>query len=150
MFCNFWKILFVWLPRSVHLARRVLQLERQNTSLRRELDRCKLQSGQVSEEVNTHTQSAHVRACLRTAINGISLKFMPLKRNSKLCMLVPATCISHHHSSPTAARLWSDWILVSPQLSVAARSSSHHLPSPDLLSGHMQTFCWVVRSSAAF
>ncbi|XP_068597550.1 progesterone-induced-blocking factor 1 [Brachionichthys hirsutus] len=39
------------LKQSVHLARRVLQLERQNTSLRRELDRHKSQSGQISEEL---------------------------------------------------------------------------------------------------
>nr|XP_020494849.1 progesterone-induced-blocking factor 1 [Labrus bergylta] len=39
------------LKQSVHLARRVLQLERQNTSLRRELDTHKSQTGQVSEEL---------------------------------------------------------------------------------------------------
>ncbi|XP_068183456.1 progesterone-induced-blocking factor 1 [Antennarius striatus] len=39
------------LKQSVHLARRVLQLERQNTSLRRELDRHKSQSGQIYEEL---------------------------------------------------------------------------------------------------
>uniref|UniRef100_A0A8C3AKP4 Progesterone immunomodulatory binding factor 1 n=1 Tax=Cyclopterus lumpus TaxID=8103 RepID=A0A8C3AKP4_CYCLU len=38
------------LKQSVHLARRVLQLERQNTSLRRELERHKSQTGQISEE----------------------------------------------------------------------------------------------------
>uniref|UniRef100_G3P5S2 Progesterone immunomodulatory binding factor 1 n=1 Tax=Gasterosteus aculeatus aculeatus TaxID=481459 RepID=G3P5S2_GASAC len=40
------------LKQSVHLARRVLQLERQNTSLTRELERLKSQTGHVSEEVN--------------------------------------------------------------------------------------------------
>uniref|UniRef100_A0A671TUK7 Progesterone immunomodulatory binding factor 1 n=1 Tax=Sparus aurata TaxID=8175 RepID=A0A671TUK7_SPAAU len=39
------------LKQSVHLARRVLQLERQNTSLRRELERHKSQSGQLSDEL---------------------------------------------------------------------------------------------------
>ncbi|XP_030012559.1 progesterone-induced-blocking factor 1 [Sphaeramia orbicularis] len=39
------------LKQSVHLARRVLQLERQNTSLRRDLDRHKSQTGQISEEL---------------------------------------------------------------------------------------------------
>uniref|UniRef100_A0A3B4F4R1 Progesterone immunomodulatory binding factor 1 n=1 Tax=Pundamilia nyererei TaxID=303518 RepID=A0A3B4F4R1_9CICH len=38
------------LKQSVHLARRVLQLERQNTSLRRELESHKSQTGQISEE----------------------------------------------------------------------------------------------------
>lgn len=42
---------------SVHLARRLLQLERQNTSLRRELDGHRLQSEHASEEVNTHTHT---------------------------------------------------------------------------------------------
>uniref|UniRef100_A0A3Q2Q183 Progesterone immunomodulatory binding factor 1 n=1 Tax=Fundulus heteroclitus TaxID=8078 RepID=A0A3Q2Q183_FUNHE len=41
------------LKQSVHLARRVLQLERQNTSLRRELDRQQSQTGQLSQEVLT-------------------------------------------------------------------------------------------------
>uniref|UniRef100_A0A7N6AA95 Progesterone immunomodulatory binding factor 1 n=1 Tax=Anabas testudineus TaxID=64144 RepID=A0A7N6AA95_ANATE len=40
------------LKQSVHLARRVLQLERQNTSLRRELERHKSQTGQISEELS--------------------------------------------------------------------------------------------------
>ncbi|XP_022061964.1 progesterone-induced-blocking factor 1 [Acanthochromis polyacanthus] len=39
------------LKQSVHLARRVLQLERQNTSLRRELEMHKSQRGQISEEL---------------------------------------------------------------------------------------------------
>ncbi|KAK2824439.1 hypothetical protein Q5P01_021614 [Channa striata] len=39
------------LKQSVHLARRVLQLERQNTSLRRELEKHKSQTGQISEEL---------------------------------------------------------------------------------------------------
>ncbi|XP_069000612.1 progesterone-induced-blocking factor 1 [Embiotoca jacksoni] len=39
------------LKQSVHLARRVLQLERQNTSLRRELETHKSQAGQISEEL---------------------------------------------------------------------------------------------------
>ncbi|XP_041644591.1 progesterone-induced-blocking factor 1 isoform X1 [Cheilinus undulatus] len=39
------------LKQSVHLARRVLQLERENTSLRRELDTHKSQTGQISEEL---------------------------------------------------------------------------------------------------
>lgn len=43
---------FMWLWGSVHLARRVLQLERQNTSLRRELEKHKCQAGQISEEVS--------------------------------------------------------------------------------------------------
>uniref|UniRef100_A0A3B5LUX4 Progesterone immunomodulatory binding factor 1 n=1 Tax=Xiphophorus couchianus TaxID=32473 RepID=A0A3B5LUX4_9TELE len=38
------------LKQSVHLARRVLQLERQNTSLRRDLDRHQNQTGQMSQE----------------------------------------------------------------------------------------------------
>uniref|UniRef100_UPI003AAAC633 progesterone-induced-blocking factor 1 n=1 Tax=Centroberyx gerrardi TaxID=166262 RepID=UPI003AAAC633 len=40
------------LKQSVHLARRVLQLEKQNTSLRRELERHSSQSGQISEELS--------------------------------------------------------------------------------------------------
>lgn len=39
------------LKQSIHLARRVLQLERQNTSLRRELESHKSQTGQISEEL---------------------------------------------------------------------------------------------------
>lgn len=39
------------LKQSVHLARRVLQLERQNTSLRRDLDTFKSQTGHMSEEL---------------------------------------------------------------------------------------------------
>ncbi|KAM8858855.1 progesterone-induced-blocking factor 1 isoform 2-T2 [Spinachia spinachia] len=39
------------LKQSVHLARRVLQLERQNTSLTRELERLKSQTGRLSEEL---------------------------------------------------------------------------------------------------
>ncbi|KAM7385437.1 hypothetical protein PAMP_001520 [Pampus punctatissimus] len=39
------------LKQSVHLARRVLQLERQNTSLRRELDTHKSQTEQISGEL---------------------------------------------------------------------------------------------------
>ncbi|XP_006784053.1 progesterone-induced-blocking factor 1 [Neolamprologus brichardi] len=39
------------LKQSVHLARRVLQLERQNTSLRRDLESHKSQTGQISEEL---------------------------------------------------------------------------------------------------
>uniref|UniRef100_A0A8D3BS22 Progesterone-induced-blocking factor 1 n=1 Tax=Scophthalmus maximus TaxID=52904 RepID=A0A8D3BS22_SCOMX len=39
------------LKQSVHLARRVLQLERQNTSLRREFERHETQTGQISEEL---------------------------------------------------------------------------------------------------
>lgn len=45
-------VLCVCASCSVHLARRVLQLERQNTSLTRELERLKSQTGHVSEEVN--------------------------------------------------------------------------------------------------
>ncbi|KAM9364266.1 progesterone-induced-blocking factor 1 isoform 1-T2 [Pholidichthys leucotaenia] len=44
------------LKQSVHLARRVLQLERQNTSLRRELERHKSQTGQISEELLSANQ----------------------------------------------------------------------------------------------
>uniref|UniRef100_A0A3Q3KDL0 Progesterone immunomodulatory binding factor 1 n=1 Tax=Monopterus albus TaxID=43700 RepID=A0A3Q3KDL0_MONAL len=44
------------LKQSVHLARRVLQLERENTSLRRELDTHKSQTGQISEELLAATQ----------------------------------------------------------------------------------------------
>ncbi|KAM9727074.1 progesterone-induced-blocking factor 1 [Menidia menidia] len=40
------------LKQSVHLARRVLQLERQNTSLRRELETQQSQTGQISEELS--------------------------------------------------------------------------------------------------
>ncbi|XP_058507413.1 progesterone-induced-blocking factor 1 [Solea solea] len=40
------------LKQSVHLARRVLQLERQNTTLRRELERHESQSGRISEELS--------------------------------------------------------------------------------------------------
>ncbi|XP_037127224.1 progesterone-induced-blocking factor 1 isoform X2 [Syngnathus acus] len=39
------------LQQSVHLARRVLQLERQNTSLRRDLEKHQSQTGQISEEL---------------------------------------------------------------------------------------------------
>lgn len=48
------------LSASVHLARRVLQLERQNTSLRRELDSHRLKSEQASEQVHTHTEKCAV------------------------------------------------------------------------------------------
>ncbi|KAM4599025.1 progesterone-induced-blocking factor 1 [Fundulus diaphanus] len=44
------------LKQSVHLARRVLQLERQNTSLRRELDRHQSQTGQLSQELSAANQ----------------------------------------------------------------------------------------------
>ncbi|KAA8583656.1 hypothetical protein FQN60_014864, partial [Etheostoma spectabile] len=44
------------LKQSVHLARRVLQLERQNTSLRKELERHKSQTGHISEELLTANQ----------------------------------------------------------------------------------------------
>ncbi|XP_066286354.1 progesterone-induced-blocking factor 1-like [Branchiostoma lanceolatum] len=40
------------LKQSVHLARRVLQLERQNTSLRKDLDRQKTESQHVTEELS--------------------------------------------------------------------------------------------------
>uniref|UniRef100_A0A8C5N6N2 Progesterone immunomodulatory binding factor 1 n=1 Tax=Gouania willdenowi TaxID=441366 RepID=A0A8C5N6N2_GOUWI len=39
------------LKQSVHLARRVLQLERQNTSLRTDLEKHKSQTGQISEQL---------------------------------------------------------------------------------------------------
>uniref|UniRef100_A0A8C5CKM8 Progesterone immunomodulatory binding factor 1 n=1 Tax=Gadus morhua TaxID=8049 RepID=A0A8C5CKM8_GADMO len=41
------------LQQSVHLARRVLQLERQNTSLRREVEKHTTQTGHISEELST-------------------------------------------------------------------------------------------------
>ncbi|KAK5607275.1 Progesterone-induced-blocking factor 1 [Crenichthys baileyi] len=44
------------LKQSVHLARRVLQLERQNTSLRRELDRLQSQTGQMSQKLSAANQ----------------------------------------------------------------------------------------------
>ncbi|XP_056904386.1 progesterone-induced-blocking factor 1 isoform X1 [Takifugu flavidus] len=44
------------LKQSVHLARRVLQLERQNTSLRRELDSHRLKSEQASEQLSAANQ----------------------------------------------------------------------------------------------
>ncbi|XP_054885770.1 progesterone-induced-blocking factor 1 [Poeciliopsis prolifica] len=44
------------LKQSVHLARRVLQLERQNTSLRRDLDRHQNQIGQMSQELSAANQ----------------------------------------------------------------------------------------------
>uniref|UniRef100_A0A3P9P461 Progesterone immunomodulatory binding factor 1 n=1 Tax=Poecilia reticulata TaxID=8081 RepID=A0A3P9P461_POERE len=44
------------LKQSVHLARRVLQLERQNTSLRRDLDRHQNQTGQMSQELSAANQ----------------------------------------------------------------------------------------------
>ncbi|XP_017288075.1 progesterone-induced-blocking factor 1 isoform X2 [Kryptolebias marmoratus] len=44
------------LKQSVHLARRVLQLERQNTALRRELEGHKSQAGQMSQELSTANQ----------------------------------------------------------------------------------------------
>ncbi|XP_038149790.1 progesterone-induced-blocking factor 1 [Cyprinodon tularosa] len=44
------------LKQSVHLARRVLQLERQNTSLRRDLDRHQSQTGQMSQELSAANQ----------------------------------------------------------------------------------------------
>ncbi|MEQ2216571.1 hypothetical protein XENOCAPTIV_018469, partial [Xenoophorus captivus] len=52
------------LKQSVHLARRVLQLERQNTSLRRELDRLQSQMGQMSQEVLTQRDALHPGVCL--------------------------------------------------------------------------------------
>ncbi|XP_016523465.1 progesterone-induced-blocking factor 1 isoform X3 [Poecilia formosa] len=44
------------LKQSVHLARRVLQLERQNTLLRRDLDRHQNQTGQMSQELSAANQ----------------------------------------------------------------------------------------------
>ncbi|XP_061692364.1 progesterone-induced-blocking factor 1 [Syngnathoides biaculeatus] len=44
------------LQQSVHLARRVLQLERQNTSLRRDLERHQTQTGRISEELSAANQ----------------------------------------------------------------------------------------------
>ncbi|XP_075997906.1 progesterone-induced-blocking factor 1 [Genypterus blacodes] len=44
------------LKQSVHLARRVLQLERLNTSLSRELESHKSQTGQISEELSAANQ----------------------------------------------------------------------------------------------
>ncbi|XP_061767675.1 progesterone-induced-blocking factor 1 isoform X3 [Nerophis ophidion] len=44
------------LQQSVHLARRVLQLERLNTSLRSELERHQSQTGQISEELSAAQQ----------------------------------------------------------------------------------------------
>uniref|UniRef100_A0A3B3DBV3 Progesterone immunomodulatory binding factor 1 n=1 Tax=Oryzias melastigma TaxID=30732 RepID=A0A3B3DBV3_ORYME len=44
------------LKQSVHLARRVLQLERQNTSLRRELERLQTEIQQTSEELSAANQ----------------------------------------------------------------------------------------------
>nr|XP_057914485.1 progesterone-induced-blocking factor 1 [Doryrhamphus excisus] len=44
------------LQQSVHLARRVLQLERQNTSLRRDLERHQSQTGQISDELMAANQ----------------------------------------------------------------------------------------------
>ncbi|XP_077585777.1 progesterone-induced-blocking factor 1 [Stigmatopora nigra] len=40
------------LQQSVHLARRVLQLERENTSVRRDLEKHQSQTGQISEELS--------------------------------------------------------------------------------------------------
>ncbi|KAF7656759.1 hypothetical protein LDENG_00036560 [Lucifuga dentata] len=44
------------LKQSVHLARRVLQLERLNTSLRRELERHKSEAGHISDELSVANQ----------------------------------------------------------------------------------------------
>ncbi|NP_001003575.1 progesterone-induced-blocking factor 1 [Danio rerio] len=44
------------LKQSVHLARRVLQLEKQNTLLRRDLERQTARSSQISEELNAANQ----------------------------------------------------------------------------------------------
>ncbi|KAK7166160.1 hypothetical protein R3I93_006055 [Phoxinus phoxinus] len=44
------------LKQSVHLARRVLQLEKQNTLLRRDLERHTAHSGQISEELEAANQ----------------------------------------------------------------------------------------------
>ncbi|KAM4729540.1 progesterone-induced-blocking factor 1 [Anableps anableps] len=44
------------LKQSVHLARRVLQLERHNTSLRRELEKHQSQTGQMSKELSAANQ----------------------------------------------------------------------------------------------
>ncbi|XP_073796813.1 progesterone-induced-blocking factor 1 isoform X2 [Danio rerio] len=44
------------LKQSVHLARRVLQLEKQNTLLRRDLERQTAHSSQISEELNAANQ----------------------------------------------------------------------------------------------
>uniref|UniRef100_A0A7N9AVK6 Progesterone immunomodulatory binding factor 1 n=1 Tax=Mastacembelus armatus TaxID=205130 RepID=A0A7N9AVK6_9TELE len=44
------------LKQSVHLARRVLQLERQNTALRRELETHQSQTVQISEKLSTANQ----------------------------------------------------------------------------------------------
>ncbi|XP_077469220.1 progesterone-induced-blocking factor 1 isoform X2 [Stigmatopora argus] len=44
------------LQQSVHLARRVLQLERENTSVRRDLEKHQSQTGQISEELSAANQ----------------------------------------------------------------------------------------------
>ncbi|XP_051558882.1 progesterone-induced-blocking factor 1-like [Myxocyprinus asiaticus] len=44
------------LKQSVHLARRVLQLEKQNTLLRRDLERQKVHSSQISEQLEAANQ----------------------------------------------------------------------------------------------
>ncbi|MCJ8748089.1 hypothetical protein PDJAM_G00160970 [Pangasius djambal] len=44
------------LKQSVHLARRVLQLEKQNTLLRRDLERSSAHAGQISEELQAANQ----------------------------------------------------------------------------------------------
>ncbi|KAF4075315.1 hypothetical protein AMELA_G00233050 [Ameiurus melas] len=44
------------LKQSVHLARRVLQLEKQNTLLRRDLERSTAHAGQISEELQAANQ----------------------------------------------------------------------------------------------
>lgn len=115
MFWNFQNcvcVCLVWLSCSVHLARRVLQLERQNTSLRRELERHKSQTGQISGEVNTHkhthTHSVHVCACLGTIINGIKFNLTSKKKSFKTqstasqylqhTLVFPSSQISHSNS----------------------------------------------------
>lgn len=77
--------MFVWLSNSVHLARRVLQLERQNTSLRRELERHKSQTGQISEEVNTrkHPNIHNIRVCVcvGSTVNGFKFNLWSKKKS---------------------------------------------------------------------
>lgn len=58
----------VCVPCSVHLARRVLQLERLNTSLAKELEKHKSQTGQISEEVNAVSTGTSARGAFHNLL----------------------------------------------------------------------------------
>lgn len=94
---------FVWPLCSVHLARRVLQLERQNTSLRRELEIHKSQAGQISQEVHTHTH--HTQSASGSSLFGFTfhvlLIFIKTRRvhTCQTHLFFPPPQLSHSNSA---------------------------------------------------